>query len=174
MDLQRTVYLQRRGAHDIVPLVSIQRPVAGATIADFGLSIVEGRMLLVALQQVVAQEQIRTYGTDRRCCTHATVRKETIRCGEYIEDEPFREGWFADDRACDGEKHLRVAIDRTVLTALPPEDVSKFEVIAARVERDGRMRHRFLCALQPPRRLGCSSPPSSINAAGCPRQRSMW
>jgi hypothetical protein len=43
-----------------------------------------------------------------------------------------------------------LAIDGTVLTAAPWQDVSKFEVIAGRVERNGHMGRRFVCAL--PRR----------------------
>src|SRR4029077_17957346 len=53
-------------------------------------------------------------------------------------------------RETDGAKHLRVAIDGTILNALPHQDASKFEVIAGRVERDGHMGRRFVCAL--PRR----------------------
>jgi hypothetical protein len=74
MDLQWTVYVQRRGAHDVVPLGIFQRPVTDATVADFGLSIAEGRELLAALQQVVAQDQIRAYDAESRCCR---------RCGNY-------------------------------------------------------------------------------------------
>jgi hypothetical protein len=248
MDLQWTVSVQRRGAPDTVALGIFQRPVKGATAADFGLSIAEGRELLAALQQVVAQDQIRAYDADCRCCRHcgnyrhikdwrprvfatglgqvrvqvprvvsclctpeplddndepaqlrfsecsierllpgrrtpelaylcakhgasvsyrcaarnvadlsglqtlchASVRKETIQCGEYIEDEQFREGWFAGGRARNGAKHLRVAIDGTVLTAVPLEEASKFEVIAGRVEYDGQMGRRFVSALQRP------------------------
>jgi hypothetical protein len=43
-----------------------------------------------------------------------------------------------------------VAIDGTYLTAVPTEEVTKFEVVAGRVERDGTMGRRFACAL--PRR----------------------
>ena len=82
--------------------------------------------------------------------SHMTVRKETITCGEYIEDQQFHEGWFAGGSKRDGVRHLRVAIDGTVLTATPFEEVSKFEVVAGRVEREGQMGRRFVCAL--PRR----------------------
>lgn len=43
-----------------------------------------------------------------------------------------------------------MAIDGTYLTAVPTEEVTKFEVVAGRVERDGTMGRRFACAL--PRR----------------------
>src|SRR5437879_10759603 len=69
----------------------------------------------------------------------ASVRRETITCGAHIEDEQFREGWCAGGRQGNGSNHLRVAIDGTVVTAAPRESVSKFEIIAGRVERDGHM-----------------------------------
>lgn len=248
MALGWTVYMQPHGGGDAVPLATFRRPVKGATAADFGLSIAEGRELLVALQRSIAQSQIHAYDSHRRRCRHcgaygrikdwrprmfatglgeirvrvprvisclctpepldddddpaslrnsecpmerllpkrrtpelaylcakhgasssyrcaartvadlaglhrlchASVRKETITCGEYIEDEQFREGWFAGGRKRNGAKHLRIAIDGTVLSAVPLEEVSKFEVIAGRVERDGHMGRRFVCAL--PRR----------------------
>ena len=43
------------------------------------------------------------------------LRKETITCGEYIEDEQFRPGWFAGGHKRRDAKHLRVAIDGTLL-----------------------------------------------------------
>lgn len=81
---------------------------------------------------------------------HATVRKETLRCGENIEDSQFQVGWFAGGRKRHGAKHLRVSIDGTVVTATPRDETSKFEVVAGRVERDGVMGRRFVCAV--PRR----------------------
>lgn len=78
--------------------------------------------------------------------SHASVRKETITCGEQIEDAQFFAGWHAGARKLHGAKHLRVAIDGTVLTAAPWQDVSKFEVIAGRVKRNGYMGRRFVCA----------------------------
>lgn len=81
-----------------------------------------------------------------RGLSHASVRKETVRCGELIEDAQFHVGWFAGGRKQAGAEHLRVAIDGTVLTATPSQEVSKFEVIAGRVERDGYIGRRFVCA----------------------------
>jgi hypothetical protein len=77
----------------------------------------------------------------------ASVRKETITCGEHIKDAQFSAGWNAGARKLNGAKHLMLAIDGTVLTAAPWQDVSKFEVISARVERNGHMGRRFVCAL---------------------------
>jgi hypothetical protein len=71
--------------------------------------------------------------------SHAAVRKETITCGESIEDAQFATGWNAGARKRSGATHLRVAIDGTVLTAAPRQEVSKFEVVAGRVERNGQM-----------------------------------
>jgi hypothetical protein len=82
--------------------------------------------------------------------SHTTVRKDTVECGEYVETEQFRIGWLAGGRKRSGANHLRVAIDGTVLTALPLEEVRKFEVIAGRVERDGKVARRFVSALQRP------------------------
>ena len=250
MHLRWTVYVRQHGSEDAVQLATFRRPVDGATAADFGLSVAEGRQLLVALQRTVAQGQIYAYDKRRRRCRHcgsyrrikdwrprefstglgeihvrvprvisclctpepldeddepadlrysecpmerllpgrrtpelaylcakakhgasssyrcaaravadfaglprlchASVRKEAIVCGEYIEDEQFRIGWSAGGRKRSGAKHLRVAIDGTVIRAVSLEEVSKFEVIAGRVERDGHMGRRFVCAL--PRR----------------------
>jgi hypothetical protein len=69
--------------------------------------------------------------------SHTTVRKETIDCGEYLENDQFHVGWFAGTALRDGARHLRLAIDGTVITSVPQEDVRKFEVIAGRVEYDG-------------------------------------
>lgn len=83
--------------------------------------------------------------------SHTTVRKDTVECGEYIENEQFRIGWLAGGRKCRGASHLRVvAIDGTVLTAVPLKAVRKFEVISGRVERDGKVARRFVSALQRP------------------------
>ena len=80
--------------------------------------------------------------------SHATVRKETITCGEQIEDTQFFVGWHAGAPKDNSAEHLRVAIDGTFLNASPWQDVSKFEVIAGRVECDGQMGRRFACAFQ--------------------------
>jgi hypothetical protein len=248
MDMHGTIYLQRDGADEKVPLASFQRPLEGATPADFGLSMSEAKSLLSSLQHVVAQDQIRAYDAQRRRCrhceryrrikdwrprsfatavgrvrvqvprvisclctpepldendepadlrfsgcpiesllpgrrtpelvylcakqgaavsyrsaarnvadltglntlSHATVRKETIDCGEHIENDQFRLGWSAGTEPLDGATHLRLAIDGTVITAVPMEDVRRFEVIAGRVECEGIAARRFACALQCP------------------------
>jgi hypothetical protein len=82
--------------------------------------------------------------------SHATVRKETLDCGEHIEDDQFHVGWFAGTQRLEGARHLRLAPDGTVITAVPQEDVCKFEVIAGRVECDGIVARPFACALQRP------------------------
>ncbi|NPT57167.1 ISKra4 family transposase [Paraburkholderia elongata] len=82
--------------------------------------------------------------------SHATVRNETLDCGEHIEDDQFHVGWFAGTQRLDGARHLRLAIDGTVITAVPQEDMRKFEAIAGRVERDGIAARRFACVLQRP------------------------
>lgn len=65
-------------------------------------------------------------------------------------DAQFATGWNAGAGKLSGATHLRVAIDGTVLTAAPRQEVSRFEVVAGRVERNGQMSRRFVCAL--PRR----------------------
>ena len=248
MDLQWTIFVQRVGTDDPIAVGTVERPVKCATVADFGLSISEGRKLLANLQQIVAQSQIRAYDEHRRRCRHcgsyrhikdwrprtiatglgeikvrvprvvsclctpeplddddqpidlrfsecpiepllpgrrtpevtylcakqgasmsyrnaaravadvtgirrlchATVREETIACGEHIEDVQFHAGWWAGGRKRNGARHLRVAIDGTVVTANNYEEVSKFEVVAGRVERDGHMGRRFVSAMQRP------------------------
>jgi hypothetical protein len=248
MDMHWTIYLQRDGADEKVPLARFQRPLEGATQADFGLSMSEGKSLISNLQHVVAQDQIHVYDAQRRRCrhcgryrcikdwrprvfatalgsvrvqvprvisclctpepldendepadlrfsecpietllpgrrtpelaylcakqgaavsyrsaarnvadlaglhtlSHATVRKETLDCGEHIENDQFHVGWFAGTQLLEGARHLRLAIDGTVITAVPQEDVCKFEVIAGCVECDGIAARRFACALQRP------------------------
>jgi hypothetical protein len=56
--------------------------------------------------------------------SHASVRKETGRCGELIEDAQFYVGWSAGGLTQGGAEHLRVALDGTVLTATPSQEVS--------------------------------------------------
>jgi hypothetical protein len=65
--------------------------------------------------------------------SHATVRKETLDCGEHIENALFHAGWFAGTQHGGGAKHLQLAIDGTVVTAVPLEEVRTFEVIAGQV-----------------------------------------
>jgi hypothetical protein len=48
-----TIYLHRDGTDEKVPLARFQRPLEGATPADFGLSMSEARSLLSSLQHVV-------------------------------------------------------------------------------------------------------------------------
>ena len=43
--------------------------------------------------------------------SHASVRKETITCGEQIEDAQFLVGWYAGAPKDNSAEHLRVAID---------------------------------------------------------------
>lgn len=83
----------------------------------------------------------------RRPC-HMTIRRDTIACGQKVEDALFLTGWNAGQRRrpCRAVR-LRVTIDGTYLTAVPAEEVTKFEVVAGRVERDGTMGRRFACAL---------------------------
>ena len=82
--------------------------------------------------------------------SHAAVRKETLDCGEHIENDQFHVGWFAGTQYRGGAKHLRLAIDGKVVTAVPLEEVRRFEVIAGRVECEGIAAQRFACALQRP------------------------
>jgi hypothetical protein len=65
-----TVSVRRDGEHLDVPLAPFTRPVDAATVADFGLSMEEGRQLLSSLQQTIAQSQIRAYDSARRRCRH--------------------------------------------------------------------------------------------------------
>ena len=87
-----------------------------------------------------------------KCFSHVSVRKETIACGEYIENVLLQTGWTAGQKKRNGAKHLRLSIDGTYVTAVPGEDTSKIEVVAGRVERENEMGARFVCAL-PRRRL---------------------
>ena len=86
MDMHWTIYLQRDGADEKVPLAGFQRPLEGATPAEFGLSMSEARSLLSSLQQVVAQDQIRAYDARRRRCRH---------CGRYRRIKDWRPRVFA-------------------------------------------------------------------------------
>jgi len=56
--LRWTVSVRRDGDREEVALATFTRPVDAATAADFGLSLEEGRQLLGALQQTIAQSQI--------------------------------------------------------------------------------------------------------------------
>ena len=249
--MQWTVSVKRDGDAQGVALATFTRPVDGATVADFGLSLEEGRHLLRTLQEAVTQSQICAYDCARRCCRHCgtyrrikdwrdrvittclgevrlrvprvvsclctaeplddddlptarqclsenpirrlipgrrtpelsylcakhgashpyrvaasivsevtglrrpchmTVRRDTLSCGQQLEDAQFLAGWYAGQRPRRGRApHLRVAIDGTYLTAAPGQEVTKFEVVAGRVESVNGMGRRFACAL--PRRV---------------------
>ena len=84
------------------------------------------------------------------------MRRRVIVTGHQIEDRQFEVGWFAGSRQHDRAEHLHLAIDSTVISATLYEEVSKFEVIAGRIERDDQMARRFVCAL--PRRVLTSTP----------------
>ena len=75
----------------------------------------------------------------RPVLSDTTVRRETIACGQKIEDDQFFIGWCAGGRKRHAAQYLRAAIDGTVLGVAPWQEVSRFEVIAGRVERDGQM-----------------------------------
>jgi hypothetical protein len=106
--------------------------------------------------------------------SHTTIRREAVACGQPIEIDQFFTGWYAGGRKRHASQHLRVAIDGTVLSVAPWHEVSRFEVIAGRVERDGQMGRRFVCA----RRAECSQralwPLGLSRAAGCHPPLSMW
>jgi hypothetical protein len=82
--------------------------------------------------------------------SHMRVRRETIESGKHIEDAQFTTGWFAGNQKRNSAEHLRVSIDGTAVSAVPREGMTKFEIVAGRIERDGKMGRRFACAL--PRR----------------------
>ncbi len=245
--MQWTVCLQGEGGVDGETLATFTRPLDGATVADFGLSLEEGRHLLKVLQRAVVQSQIHAYDDARRRCRHCgayrrikdwrervvattlgevrvrvprvvsclctpeplddddtpmdrqvftecpirrlipgrrtpelsylcakhgashpyrvaadivseitglrrpchrTVRRDTLSCGQQLEDAQFIAGWYVGQTQRRGRaQRLRLAIDGTYLTAVPTEDVTKFEVVAGRVEREGGMGRRFACAL---------------------------
>lgn len=88
--------------------------------------------------------------TSVSCLSHMRVRREAIKIGEYIEDRQFAVGWGSSPLCEEPVKSLSIAIDSTVLTAYPYAENSKIEVIAGRIEREGRMARRFACAI--PRR----------------------
>ena len=100
--------------------------------------------------------------------SHASVRRETIRSGEFVEDRLFAMGWFADGSRRRGAGLLRVALDGTVLRASTREDVSKFEVIAGRIEGDGGMSCRFACA-KPSRLMARALVAAAMHQAGWAR-----
>src|SRR5450631_1184741 len=224
-----TVSVQRDGEVNGEPLATFTRPVDGATVADFGLSLEEGRHLLKVLQETIGKSQIRAYDNARRRCRHCgayrrikdwrerlvattlgearvraprvvsclctpeplddddlptnlqrlsecpihrlipgrrtpelsylcakhgashpyrvaadivsgitglrrpchmTVRRDTLSCGQQLEDAQFLAGWYAGQRRRRSRaERLRVAIDGTYLTAVPTEEVTKFEVV---------------------------------------------
>ena len=76
-----TVSVQRAADVKSMPLATFMRPVDGATVADLGLSLEEGRHLLKILQAAVVQSQLRAYDRARRCCRH---------CGAYRRIKDWR------------------------------------------------------------------------------------
>lgn len=97
--------------------------------------------------------------------SHTTIRRETIARGQQIEDDQFSTGWYAGGGNRHAAQHLRVAIDGTVLSAAPWQEITKFEVIAGRVECDGQMGRRFVCAL-PSRMLAESLVAAALEQSG--------
>jgi hypothetical protein len=75
MELRWMILLHRQGTDQPVSIGSFERPVIGATPADFGLSFAEGRQLLAALQQLVTQDRINAYDKLRRNCPEVTYSK---------------------------------------------------------------------------------------------------
>jgi len=75
------ILLQRQGTSDTITVCTVQRPLIDATPADFGLSLVEGRQILAALEQLVAQDQINAY--DR-------LRRNSRECGSYRRIKDWR------------------------------------------------------------------------------------
>jgi hypothetical protein len=106
MDMHWTIYLQRDGADEKAPLARFQRPLEGATQADFGLSMSEGKCLLSSLQHVVAQDQIRAYDAQRRRCRH---------CGRYRCIKDWRPRVFATALGS-----VRVQVPRVISCLCPP------------------------------------------------------
>lgn len=107
MEMGWTVYLQSHDSTEAIPLATFKRPVDRAAAADFGLSTAEGRELLVALQNAVAQRQIHAYDVSRRRCRH---------CGAYRQIKDWRPRVFA---TALGEVRLRVP--RVVSCLCTPE-----------------------------------------------------
>ncbi|MCC8396876.1 hypothetical protein LJ656_30300 [Paraburkholderia sp. MMS20-SJTR3] len=85
MELRWKIFVQRQGTDEPASICSFNRPVNGATPADFGLSLTEGRQLLEALQQLVAQDQINAYDKLRRNCRE---------CGGYRRIKDWRSRAF--------------------------------------------------------------------------------
>lgn len=97
--------------------------------------------------------------------SHSTVRRHVTKAGRDIEDRQFEVGWFAGGPKRNRADHLHLAIDGTVVTATPYEEVSKFEIIAGRIERDGQMARRFVSAL-PSRRLASTLVAAALEQSG--------
>lgn len=102
-----TVSVQRDGEVNGEPLATFTRPVDGATVADFGPSLEEGRHLLKVLQETIVQSQIRAYDNARRRCRH---------CGAYRRIKDWRERLVATTL---GE--VRVRVPRVVSCLCTPE-----------------------------------------------------
>src|SRR5450631_3994714 len=102
-----TVSVQRDGEVNGEPLATFTRPVDGATVADFGPSLEEGRHLLKVLQETIVQSQICAYDNARRRCRH---------CGAYRRIKDWRERLVATTL---GE--VRVRVPRVVSCLCTPE-----------------------------------------------------
>ena len=99
--------MQQLGSAVQVPLATFERPLEKAAPGDFGLSFLEGRELLAALQRVVAQDQIVAYDLRRRCCRH---------CGSYRRIKDWRRRTFST-----GLGEIQVRVQRVVSCQCLPE-----------------------------------------------------
>jgi hypothetical protein len=99
------------GASELVKVGSVERPIDGATIADFGLSISEGRKLLARLQQVVAQDQAMAYDQRRRRCRH---------CGAFRRIKDWRSRSIAT-----GLGQVTIRVPRVVSCLCTPEPLDE-------------------------------------------------
>lgn len=111
MDLQWTVYVQQVGTGELTKVGSVGRPIDGASVADFGLSIPEGRALLASLQQVLAQDQVLAYDERRRRCRH---------CGAYRRIKDWRPRSIAT-----GLGQVEVRVPRVVSCLCTPEPLDE-------------------------------------------------
>jgi hypothetical protein len=71
--MQWTVRLETktgRGEVRTTELVTVSRPVRGATLADIGLGLSEAKVLLAGLQASPVREQLAEYAACHRVCAH--------------------------------------------------------------------------------------------------------
>src|ERR1700744_5549946 len=92
-------------------------PLKGATQADLGLSVSEGKRLISGLQYVVAQDQIRTCDAQRRRCRH---------CGRYRRIKDWRPRVFATALGS-----VRVQVPRVISCLCIPEPMDENDEPAA-------------------------------------------